>query len=147
MSVKSKLNKLKGEQILSSNKKTQTQLWEAIADAMTDNKGEDIVLIDVSSIEETVTDTFLICHGNSTTSVRGIAENIIEKVAETTGEKPISKEGLDKANWIVLDYFDVVVHIFQRETREYYQLEDLWADTEIFTYDPKFNKLIKRDGE
>lgn len=114
---------------------------------MTDNKGEDVVLIDVSEIEETVTDAFMICHGNSTTQVKGIAERIIEKVFVNCGEKPISKEGEDKANWIVIDYFNVVVHVLMKETREFYQLEDLWADTEIYAYDTRLSKLIRQDGK
>ncbi|TVR78058.1 MAG: ribosome silencing factor [Chitinophagaceae bacterium] len=111
-----------------TKKNKQQLLCDVIADAISEKKGEDILQIDLGEVLETVTDYFIICHAKSNTQVKAIAENIIEKVKQDTDQNPIYKEGLTAANWILIDYFDVVVHIFQKDARDFYQLEDLWGD-------------------
>lgn len=83
-----------------------------------------------------VTDFFIICTGNSARQVRAIADNIYESLAKR-GRKPFGVEGKEKSNWVLLDYGDLVVHIFDQETRDYYQLERLWADAPNLAWEPK----------
>ena len=76
-------------------------------------------------------DYFIICHADSTTQVSALAESVEDTVRIEMGEKPWNSEGQTNATWILLDYSNVVVHVFQRETREFYNLEELWADAKI----------------
>ena len=111
-------------------KKTRTKvnLKDTIIDAILDKKGEDVVSLDLKNIDEAVTDHFIICHATSSTQIKAIAESILSKVEETSGERPWHKEGFENLEWVLIDYVDVVVHIFQKEKRAFYQLEDLWSD-------------------
>ena len=93
-----------------------------------DKKGEQVVSLDLRQIKESVTDYFIICEASSTTQVKAIADNVIEKVREHSGEMPWHKEGMENLEWVLIDYVSVVVHIFLRETRSHYMLEELWAD-------------------
>ena len=104
------------------------QLAETIKNAILEKKGENIVLLNLRKIKTAVCDYFVICHGNSDTHVGAIAQEIEKEVKEKHNENVYQKEGYQNAQWILLDYFNVVVHVFQRETREYYDLEKLWAD-------------------
>lgn len=70
----------------------------------------------------------MICHGDSSTQVDAIADSVIEETRKETGEKPWQKEGMENAQWILIDYVDIVVHVFHREAREFYAIESLWAD-------------------
>lgn len=106
-------------------------LADKIVEALEDNKGHQIVKIDLRKIENCFCSFFVICHGTSNTHVSGMADSIEEKVREDMHEKPYHTEGQNQAEWIVLDYGDVIAHIFQQEQRDYYQLEDFWADAEI----------------
>lgn len=103
-------------------------LCEVIVEGMKNNKAEDIVVIDLREVEHAVTDFFVICSGDSPTQIEGIANSIIRLTRKELKEKPWHKEGKNNAQWVLLDYVNVVVHIFYRELREYYELEDLWAD-------------------
>lgn len=104
------------------------QLVEIIVHGLQDKKGLDILFIDFSSTPNTVANYFVICHGSSNVHVDSLADGVIHKVKEKTGDKPWNKEGLENAEWILLDYADVVVHIFQESTRKFYNLEGLWGD-------------------
>ena len=97
------------------------KLVEQIIETLNKNKGVNIVKIDLRRIENCFCSFFVICHGTSNTHV----------VNEKVGEKPLHVEGEQQAQWVVLDYGNVIVHIFQKEQRDYYQLEDFWADAEI----------------
>lgn len=104
---------------------------DTIIDAIEDKKGIDIVTLDLTEIEDAVADYFIICHGDSDTQVRAIADHVDFRIIEASGEKPWHKEGTNNAEWIILDYVDVVIHVFHREKRGYYQLEELWSDAVI----------------
>ena len=107
------------------------QLVDAVVTAMEDRKGMDIIFIDFSNASNTVARYFVICHGSSNTHVDTLADGVIDGVRTNLGSKPWNKEGYENAEWILLDYADVVVHIFQENSRLFYNLEDLWADMEI----------------
>lgn len=114
------------------NKITDKQLLiDKIVEAMQDTKGEDILIFDLSKIENSVAETFIICSGNSNTQVSAIAGNIEKKVRNDLQDRPWHVEGNENALWVLLDYVSVVVHVFQRETREYYDIEELWGDAKI----------------
>jgi len=98
----------------------------AAARAISDKKGEDVVLLDLSSLL-VVTDVFLIASGTSTRHVKTLVEDA-EAALRELGRNPIRREGLEYGEWVLLDYGDVVLHVFNRETREYYDLERLWSD-------------------
>lgn len=104
---------------------------EAIIEGLQEIKAKQITLLDLRNISSAVCDYFIICHGDSSTHVNGIAQTAEKYVRKEIKEKPWHKEGKENASWILLDYVDVVVHIFQRETREFYKLEELWADAQI----------------
>lgn len=106
----------------------QYSIIDLVIDSIQDKKGEDIVHIDLTTIPDTITDNFIICHGDSTTQVRAIGNHIMEKVFEKSGVRPYQKEGFDKCEWVVIDYLGVMVHIFLKERRYFYQLEELWSD-------------------
>ncbi len=117
---------------MANNLETDTkQLVDAVVVAMEEKKGFDITVIDFSKTPNTVAASFVICHGSSNTHVDTLADGVIEGVRVQTGTKPWNKEGYENAEWILLDYADVVVHIFQENSRHFYNLEDLWADMEI----------------
>ena len=113
------------------------QLLDAIVSAMEDKKGMEITWIDFSKVPNTVARFFVICHGSSNIHVDTLADGVIEGVRTKLGYKPWNKEGFENAEWILLDYADVVVHIFQENSRQFYNLEDLWADMVITRLDSK----------
>jgi len=106
-----------------------------IVDAIQEAKGKDIKLFDLREIEEASTDFFVICHGNSSTQLNGIISKIEKKVFEAYGLRPNHAEGHTSKSWMLLDYFDVVIHVFSEDKRAFYNLEDLWSDAEVSTFD------------
>lgn len=106
-------------------------LANVIIGGMLNNKSENIVSLDLKKIESAVCDYFIICHGNSNTHITAIANNIIKETSKELNDKPLSKEGINNGTWILLDYGNVVAHIFQKEIRDYYNLEELWGDAQI----------------
>ncbi|MDL1913881.1 MAG: ribosome silencing factor [Bergeyella sp.] len=114
------------------NKDTNKErLVDKIVEAIRDIKGEDIKILDLSEIENAVASTFIICSGNSNTQVSAIAGSIEERVRADLNDRPWHVEGAENALWIVVDYVTVVVHIFQKEIREYYEIEELWGDAKV----------------
>ena len=107
------------------------QLIDKIVDAIQDTKGEDIMIFDLSGIENSVAETFIICSGNSNTQVSALAGNIEKKVRNELHERPWHVEGTENALWVLVDYVSVVVHVFQKEVRDYYEIEELWGDAKI----------------
>ena len=105
-------------------------LTEAVVDGMQEIKAHDIVVLDMRQIENAMADFFVICHGNSNTQVEAIARSVEKVTAEQVSEKPWHIEGAGNSKWILMDYVDVVVHIFDLETRPFYALEELWADAD-----------------
>lgn len=105
-------------------------LIDTIIDAIQDVKGKDIVVLNLSELPNAVTDFFIICSGESSTQVESIAHSIARKTRTDLKEKPWHEEGTKNAEWVLLDYVDVVIHVFYRDVREFYNLESLWADAE-----------------
>ncbi len=118
------------ENLMSKNTDKQ-QLIDKIVDAIQDTKGEDIMIFDLSGIENSVAETFIICSGNSNTQVSALAGNIEKKVRNELNERPWHVEGTENALWVLVDYVSVVVHVFQKEVRDYYEIEELWGDAKI----------------
>ena len=96
-----------------------------------EKKGQDVLKIDLRQLENRITDYFVICHGSSTTQVDSLCDSVEVTVRVGTGAKPSHIEGLDNCFWVLLDYGDVVVHIFLEEYRHFYSLESLWADASV----------------
>lgn len=107
------------------------KLVENIIKGIQEKKGRQIVNLDLSGIENAVCNNFVVCHGDSNRQVSAIADSVQETVRKNIHEKPWHKEGMHNADWILLDYADVVVHIFKEDTRRFYNLEGLWADAQI----------------
>jgi ribosome-associated protein len=118
-------------------KKTVRKLNDAerlknyIVDGMIEKKAKEIVCIDLRTIKNSVADFFVICHADSKTHIDAIANSVEEFVYKKEGEEAFHREGNSNSEWILIDYFNVVAHIFQHEQREYYGIERLWADGEI----------------
>lgn len=102
-----------------------------IIDAIQDKKGRKICDIDLSAIPTSPAPEFIICEGKTPTQTSAIADNIIERLRENAGMKPASSEGFRNAQWIIIDYGNIMIHVFTPEVREYYNLEDLWSDGRI----------------
>jgi ribosome-associated protein len=106
-------------------------LAEVIIHGIQEKKGIDIILMDLRNIHNAMCDYFIVCHGSSKTQVEAIADSVAMEVKKAVGENPFHKEGFENAEWILMDYFDVVVHIFEESRRDFYNLEGLWADAAI----------------
>jgi ribosome-associated protein len=122
---------------LNSSPKSTTgiNLNDLIVDAIKDIKGKKIVKLSLCQLEDAPADYFIICEGDSNIQVKAIADNIYKKIKEETGLVPNHTEGEQQARWILVDYFNTVVHIFYPETRVFYELEDLWSDAEHTFYE------------
>lgn len=110
------------------------KLNDLIIDAIQDIKGKKIVKLDLRHIEDAPADFFIICEGDSTTQIKAISLNIEKRCREELGLKSVHVEGLLGAKWVLVDFFNTVVHVFYPETREFYDLEDLWSDAIVTTY-------------
>ena len=104
------------------------QLIATILDGIEDVKGQNTNILDLREIENTVCDYFIICEGTSNTQVNAIVNSIHKKVSKEIKDKPWHIEGQDNAEWVLMDYVNVVVHVFQKHIREYYDIESLWGD-------------------
>jgi ribosome-associated protein len=107
------------------------QLIDAIVEGIQRKKGVDIIKIDLTQINHTECKYFVICHGNSNTQVDAIARSVEETVEELIDEKAWHVDGYRNSIWVLLDYADIMVHVFQKEARKFYDLENLWADAQI----------------
>ena len=116
-------------------KETREILIESVVTAMTNTKAKNPVILDFSGMKGAVCDAFVICHGSSRTQTEAIADHVIEEVKKQTGQNPWHKEGFENAEWILIDYGDVVTHIFQEERRRFYNIEQLWADAPLTKVD------------
>ena len=113
----------------STNKLTESEILAKLAAQGMDNKkAEDIVILDLREVQSAPCNFFVICSGNVPSHVSAISDGVFETIKKATGYNPHKVEGYDNAEWILMDYFDIVVHIFQKEKRDHYRLEDLWAD-------------------
>ena len=103
-----------------------------------DVKGNDIDILDLRDIETAVCDYFIICNGSSNTQVNAIVNSIQKLVSKELKDKPWHVEGTDNAEWVLMDYVSIVVHVFQKQIREYYNIEGLWGDAKITTIQNKY---------
>jgi ribosome-associated protein len=110
------------------SKGSENTVLEGVLEGIQRIKGKEITIVDLDSIHHTECDYFVICHGTSSTQTNAIAESVEETVKEMTGVDVWHKDGYRNAIWILLDYGDVMVHVFQKEARDFYNLEGLWAD-------------------
>ena len=106
-------------------------LIEAITEGIQDKKGKQIVIADLTEIDDTICHYFIICQGNSPSQVTAIVESIHERARVEAHLKPYAVDGLRNANWVAMDYGEVLVHIFLPEARQFYDLEHLWADAKL----------------
>ena len=114
--------------------KESAYLSELAIYGMQEKKGNEIVRLDLRNIFSSVSDYFVICHADSATQVKAIANSVEEEIFKATGQEPWRKEGLEYSEWILLDYIDVVIHIFRTDKREFYGVEELWGDADIKYY-------------
>jgi ribosome-associated protein len=118
-------------QMAESDLLTVEQRRELIIEAIREKKGHQIVSIDLSEVENSICDCFIICHGDSNTQVSAITESVERKLKEETGIRAHHVEGLQNSQWVLMDFFDILVHVFQEEYRSFYRLEELWADGKV----------------
>jgi ribosome-associated protein len=109
------------------------ELSQLVVKGMQEKKANNIVVMDLRKVKNAFTDFFVVCSGNSDTQVDAIAESVDKEVWEATKNNPRSMEGKANHEWILVDYYDVIVHVFKKDRREFYKLEELWGDAE-FTY-------------
>ena len=102
-----------------------------VVEGLQEIKGQNITVLDLREIENAVTDFFIIAEGNSNTQVNSLADSVHKVVRENVGDRPWHIEGRDNSEWVLMDYVTVVVHVFQKGIREFYDLEGLWGDAEI----------------
>jgi ribosome-associated protein len=106
-------------------------LLEAVLKGIFEKKGQDVLKIDLRNLENRISDFFIICHGSSTSQVDSLCDSVEDTVRKEAAENPLHVEGLENCFWVLLDYSNVVVHIFLEEYRHFYSLESLWADASI----------------
>lgn len=123
---------IRSEEVVPLKKVTRltrsSKILKVIINAIQDKKGERIVSLDLRKIPEAVADFFIICEASSTVQVKAIADWVEESVKRQCGEPPYKHEGLSASQWALIDYVNVVVHVFQSETRKFYRLEEMWSD-------------------
>jgi ribosome-associated protein len=135
--VESKIAKAKTQTAKPSKAKSDVndKLANAVIEGIQKVKGKNISKLDLRNIGNRVCDYFIICQAESNTQVNAIANAVEEVVKQKTGERPYRKEGFENAEWILVDFVTVVVHIFQTQTRNFYNLESLWADANVTEID------------
>ncbi len=107
------------------------QIVKNIVEGIQERKGKEIVVVDMNRLKEAPCSYFVICEGDSTIHVNAVAHSIKEYVQEKAAVKPFAADGFENAEWIALDYGSVIVHVFQRHARQYYDIEHLWADADL----------------
>lgn len=108
---------------------------KVIADAMLEKKGKEVVSLDLRTIGTAISDHFIVCNADSTPNVVAIADNVEDRMMEKCRRRVVRTQGKENAFWVILDYGDIVVHVFQTPYRSFYRLEDLWADAERTVYE------------
>ncbi|WBU89968.1 ribosome silencing factor [Cellulophaga omnivescoria] len=116
------------------------ELITLILQGIEDVKGHDINLLDLREIENTVCDYFVVCNGTSNTHVNAIVSSIQKTVSKAIQDKPWHVEGSDNSEWVLLDYVNVVVHVFQKQTRDFYDIEGLWGDAKVTAIESSYNQ-------
>jgi len=114
---------------------TTEELNDLIIESIQDLKGKNLIKLDLRDVDDAPTDYFIICEGDSFTQVRAIADNVARTLRNEAATAPVHIEGQRSAQWVCIDYFTTVVHVFHPEKREFYELEDLWSDASITEYE------------
>ncbi len=117
-----------------ANSSKFNSLIDIIVQSIQDVKGNNISLLDLREIDNRVSDYFVICDGNSNIQVNAISSSVTKKVSKNLNEKPWGIEGIEKSEWVLIDYVDVIVHIFKKEKRDFYDIESLWGDVKKIEY-------------
>lgn len=125
---------------MQESKSSADELIAVILQGIEEVKGQDISLLDLRDIENTVCDYFIICNGTSNTHVNAIVGSIRKTVSKAIKDKPWHVEGEDNAEWILMDYVNVVVHVFQKHIREFYDIEGLWGDAKVTSIESSVNQ-------
>ena len=120
---------------LSTPTPTDADLHDLIIDSIQDVKGKGIVKLDLRNLEDAPTDYFIICEGDSSTQIKAIADRVQARLKQEAGILPNHLEGARSSSWILVDYFTTVLHVFHREKRDFYELEDLWSDAKFTEYE------------
>ena len=113
---------------MAKRKSNADELISKIISGVEDVKGIDVSLLDLRDIENTVCSYFIVCSGSSNTHVNAIVRSVQKTVSKGLREKPFHTEGLENSEWVLIDYVNIVVHVFQKHIREYYNIEELWGD-------------------
>jgi ribosome-associated protein len=125
---------------MQKRKASADELIALILHGIEEVKGQDINLLDLRAIDNTVCDYFVICSGTSNTHVNAIVNSIQKTVSKEIHDKPWHVEGSDNAEWVLIDYVNVVVHVFQKHIREYYDIEGLWGDAKVTLVESSYNQ-------
>jgi len=125
---------------MQKRKASADELITLILDGIEEVKGLEINVLDLREIENTVCDYFIICNGTSNTHVNAIVNSIQKTVSKATKDKPWHIEGSENAEWVLLDYVNIVVHVFQKHIREFYDVEGLWGDAKVTMVESSFNQ-------
>jgi ribosome-associated protein len=123
---------------MANKKERDVQLVDEIILGIENVKGQDINQLDLRELDNTPCDFFIVCSGNSNTQVSAIVNSVLKTVSKALQEKPFHTEGLDNAEWVLIDYVNVVVHVFQNHIREYYNIEELWGDAKSTQIAPNY---------
>ena len=124
---------------MQKTKASADELIALILEGIEDVKGVDINLLDLREIENTVCDYFIICNGTSNTHVNAIVSSVQKKVSKALQDKPWHVEGSENAEWVLMVYVNVVVHVFQKHIREFYDIEGLWGDAKVTMVESSYN--------
>lgn len=125
---------------MQKNKASTDELIALILQGIEEVKGQHINLLDLREIENTVCDYFIICNGTSNTHVNAIVNSIQKTVSKAINDKPWHVEGSDNAEWVLMDYVNVVTHVFQKQAREFYDIEGLWGDAKVTLVESSVNQ-------
>ena len=123
---------------------TPEQMRDFVVRGMQEKKGQDIVVMDLRNVKNAITDYFVICSGGSDTQIDAIAGSIEEEILKVCRVFPTNREGKLNREWILLDYMDVVVHVFKKDRRTFYDLEQLWGDAEMTWVDNETDVFVQR---
>ncbi|MDA8685791.1 ribosome silencing factor [Robiginitalea sp.] len=123
---------------MQNRKASADELIALIIDGIEEVKGQEITLLDLRDLDNTVCEYFVICSGTSNTQVKAIVNSIQKTVSKAIQDKPWHVEGAENAEWVLMDYVNVVVHVFQKHIREYYDIEGLWGDAKVTPVESSF---------
>ncbi len=113
-----------------------------VVEGMLKKKAQDVVVMNLREVRNAVVDYFILCNGNSDSQIDAISESIEDQIHKKSKQKPWKREGQQNKEWVLLDYIDVVAHVFNKEKRIFYGLEDLWGDAKITRIDSNLNDIV-----